>query len=129
MASENAKAVAEDVLKKLNNSKKVVFKEIMEKRGYAEATIKNPKNVTETKSFQEVVSPIVDRMKGIRDKIVAEMEIKDTSQERLSDLSTILKNINHDIQLLSGDPTEITKNKEYEGLAQEIRNLIEEVKK
>ena len=127
MGSENAKAVAEEVIEKLENGEKVVLGEIIENHGYSESTQNNPKWVTETKSYQEVMSPVVDRMKSIRDKIVAEMEVKDISKERLSDLSTILKNTNHDIQLLSGEPTDITKNKEYEDLAEGLEKLRLEI--
>lgn len=129
MSSENARQAALQVKKRIKTGKKIVMGEILDKLGYAPNTVANPNNVTNTATFQKEMKTIIEEMTTLRDKIILEMNSKDISKERLSDLSNTLKNTIHDIQLLSGEPTDITKNKEYEVLAQEIRSLIEEVKK
>src|SRR3990167_2552773 len=125
MSSENAKNVAEDVIECMDNGDKIVFKEIMESRGYTKATAKNPKNVKETKSYQLVIKPVISQMEEERQAVINRLKTT-RNKAKYRDLMDALDKLTKNIQLLSGVPTDITKNKEYEGFAQEIRSLIEE---
>lgn len=106
MASEDAKNVAKEVLEKLGKGKKVILGEIMKKNGYAQNTADNPLNVTETKSFQGVVAPVVERWKRERDRIMQAMENKDLNKERYKTLVNSVDTLTKNIQLLSGGDTE-----------------------
>lgn len=106
MASETAKAVAQDVIIARKKGGKIILGKIVENRGYAESTVKHPRRVTKTQSFQKEIAPFLDRLVALRDKIMVELEKKDISTERFTELAKTLKDINHDIQLLSGGSTE-----------------------
>jgi len=62
--------------------------------------------IQETKSYQEVIVPALQRMITIRDKVLVAIEARNLSHEALFDLNNTLKVLNHDIQLLSGGNTE-----------------------
>lgn len=107
MASDRARQVARDVIKNLRNPKMTKGK-ILRQNGYAESVSKSPTIVTETKSYQEEMRPVLKRLEGLRDKVISELEKKDISNERFTELGKTLKDLNHDIQLLGGKPTEKT---------------------
>mgnify|MGYP001563254629 CR=1 FL=1 len=79
--------------------------------------------------IQEALKPIIERYVKELDEILSAMSLKDKNSEQYKTLVEAANVIQKQIQLLSGEPTDITKNKEYEGLAQEIKSLIEKVKK
>ena len=106
MASETAKAVAQDVIRARRKGGKIVLGKIVENRGYADSSIKNPKRVTDTQSFQEEIKPFLARLIGLRDKVMIELEAKDITKEEFTELAKTLKDLNHDIQLISGGKTE-----------------------
>ena len=105
MASDRAEQTAYDVIKNLR--KPTITKgKILKANGYADSVTKHPDIVTKTKSYQKVARPFLKRLEGLRDKIISEMEAKDITQERFTELGRTLKDITHDIQLLSGGETE-----------------------
>ena len=106
MASKNAEAVANDVLEKVRKGEKVVMGKIIEKRGYGKSMPAHPTKVTQTKSYQKVVAPYLERIIKLRDKIQIEMENKDLSKVQFGQLNQSLKDLTHDIQLLTGGSTE-----------------------
>ena len=106
MASETAKAVAQDVIEARKKGGRIIMGKIVENRRYAKSTVTHPNRVTRTKSFQKEIKPFLQRLLKLRDKVTAEMEAKDIAQERFSELAGVLKGFNHDIQLLSGEATE-----------------------
>ena len=106
MASENAKAVAKDVIEKVKNKERIVMGKIVEKRGYAKSTIKHPKRVTSTKSYQNEIAPLVVRLKNEIDKIQTEMESRSLTKERYKELSEVQDKKIKNYQLLSGGATE-----------------------
>lgn len=106
MASETAKAVARDVAKALDTTGKVVMGKIVENRGYGYSTIKNPKRVQETKSYQQAINPIVTRWQKEIDRIQAELEKKNLSDEKYKDLVDSMDKLNKQVQLATGGVTE-----------------------
>lgn len=106
MPSENAKSVAREVIDRVRKGKKVVLGEIIRKQGYSKAVSVCPTKVTKTESYQEEIKPVVQRMKELRDRTIKAISGKELDDERLVDLNNLMKNLNHDIQLLSGEDTE-----------------------
>ena len=123
MASQNAKTAANKVSETLRKGKKVNMGKILLESGYSESTSKSPTGVTDTKSFQEEIAPVVKRMERLRDKVIQEMDNKDLSEERFDTLSNSLRNLNFDVRLLSGKSTSNNIN-EYRDLTdEELRQI------
>lgn len=123
MASETAKAVAQDVTKAIKAGGKIVMGEIVENRGYGDSTIKNPKRVQDTKSYKEAIAPIVNRWQKEIERIQAELEIKDLSSEKYKDLVDSIDKLNKQVQLATGGVTErvgVQVNKEDVDLANKL---------
>lgn len=55
MATENQKAAVKETMENLGKGKKVSLGKILRKHGYSEAVVKNPKIVTESKGWQELL--------------------------------------------------------------------------
>lgn len=124
MASQNAKMVAKKVSEKIGKGELINMGKILKEVGYSEATSKTPAIVTDTISFQQEIAPVVQRMERLRDKIIAEMDNKDLTEERFSTLSDSLRNMNHDVQLLSGKSTSKIAFNEYRNLTdEELRQI------
>lgn len=128
MSSENAKAVAEEVIKRVSNGEQVNFREIHEKHGYSRRSARSLKAKT-TKTYQTIMKPVIEQLAEHRQELLDAIKLRDLNGEPYKDLIHALDVVTKNHQLLSGDPTEITKNKEIESLSDQIRNLIEEVKK
>jgi hypothetical protein len=62
MASENAKAVAQEVIETVGKGRKVVLGKIVKKHGYSDSVSKYPKKVTDT-----IVYPLVPPCTPIRE--------------------------------------------------------------
>lgn len=124
MASENAKAVAKEVIKRVRKGQKVKMGEIIENQGYSESVSKSPTKVSKTKSYQKEMKPVVNSLENIRNNLIIELENrKDLSGERMKELVEMLNKLNHDIQLLSGGATnrdEMIISKEDEKRIKEI---------
>ena len=107
MGSENAKAVAREVAKKLGNSRQVILGEIARKKGYAKSTSRTPQNITNTQSYKEEIKPIKDRIENEINRIQSALESKDLTSEEYKDLVKALDINIKNLQLLGGKPTEI----------------------
>src|SRR3990167_3592959 len=107
MTSIPAQEVAKEVIKTLGNSRRPVLRKIAREKGYSEHTADTPKNITDTKSYKDIIKPVIDRYEKLRDRIIDEMNRKGRklSKEKLIALTTALKNTTHDIQLLTGGKT------------------------
>lgn len=105
MPSENAKAVAREVLSTLQAGKKVRKGEIMRKYGYSERMTKSPTKVTETKSYRSVVQPVIEAMEEERRKIIEELK-KKRDKAKYRDLIDGLDKLTKNVELLSGRETE-----------------------
>ena len=106
MASVDAQNVAKEVLETVGKGKKVVLGKIIKKNGYAQNTADSPKQVTNTKSFQNVINPIVQRWEKERERITLALENKDLDKEQYRTLVDALDTITKNVQLLTGGKTE-----------------------
>ena len=104
MGSINAKMVALEVVETVRKGKRVNLGKIMKKNGYAGPTTKNPRHVTDTKSYKEVINPIVQALEKERDAIMKRLP-KVRAQAKYRDLMDGLDKTTKNIQLLSGKET------------------------
>ena|SRR3990167_189778 len=105
MASIDAQNVAKEVVETLGKGKKIVLGKIMKKNGYAQNTADNPLNVTTTKSYRAVISPLVISLEKERTAIVERLK-KTRNKAKYRDLIDGLDKITKNIQLLTGGDTE-----------------------
>ncbi len=104
MPSENAKAVAEEVIATLGKGGKVSVSAIARRKGYSKSVAHNPKQITQTKTYQDTVAPIVARMNAARDRAVSLLE-KTESKAKYRDLIDAVDKLTKNIQLLTGGST------------------------
>ena len=104
MASENAKAVAQEVIQTVRKGTKVNLGKIVKKHGYSESVSKHPDKVTQTQSYQEEIQPIVQMMIEERDAALKEAK-KKRGKANYRDLVDASTKLTKDIQLLSGGKT------------------------
>jgi hypothetical protein len=109
MASEDAKNVARDVLESVGKGRKTVLGKIIKKNGYAQNTADSPKQVTETKSYKEIINPVVNKWIRERDRLTKELRSRDLTGERYETVIKSIDIITKNIQLLSGGDTEKVK--------------------
>lgn len=105
MTSENAKAVAREVMDAVRKGKKVNKGEIIRKHGYTRAVSIMPQKVTDTKSYQEEIMPFVRKCERERDRLIAEMEKRDLTDVQYKDMNDCIDKLTKNIQLLSGGKT------------------------
>lgn len=106
MASERAKLAAKKVVESLGKGKAPVLGKILREVGYAEHTADTPQNVTETKSYQNEITPFVKKLEKERDRIVSAMSVKDLDVVQYQHLASATDTLTKNIQLLSGKETE-----------------------
>ena len=105
MGSLAAENVAKEVLESVGKGKRPVLRKIIKKNGYAQNTADSPKQVTETKSYQRIISPLVQQLEDERQAILKRMpEVRDKAKYR--DLSDALDKTTKVLQLLTGGATE-----------------------
>lgn len=109
MGSVSAKRVAKEVLETLGKGKRPVLGKILLKNGYSKKTSLNPKEVTETKTYQETIAndPFVKAMIKERDAAIAAMAKKRT-KAKYRDLTDAADKLNKNIQLATGGKTDNT---------------------
>src|SRR5205085_9341311 len=83
---------------------KVNLGKIVKKHGYSDSVAKHPDKVTQTKTYQEEVSPIVQVMIEEREAALAEAK-KKRGKANYRDLVDASAKLTKDIQLLSGGRT------------------------
>lgn len=105
MSSIDAKAVAQKVSESIRKGKKVKLGEIIRATGYAISTSESPQIVTQTKSYQEEISPVVERWIRQRDRLTESLENKDLDKETLRDTMDAIDKLTKNIQLLTGGKT------------------------
>ena len=130
MSSLDAKNVAQEVLETIGSGEKVILGEIIRNNGYADTTSLTPKLVTETKSYKDVVNPVVKRWEKERERLTTELESRILTEERYETVMKAIDIITKNIQLLSGKETEIISvNKEVEAITDEaIADYLANVK-
>lgn len=110
MASIAAKEVAKEVLETLGRGERPILGKIVKKKGYSDKMALNPKEVTKTKSYQGIISPIVEKMVQERDRLIEALSHKKLSKEKYRDMIDGLDKLTKNIQLLSGGETERVQN-------------------
>jgi len=105
MSSQDAKSVAKEVIETLGKGKKVVLGKIITKHGYSKKTAWNPKNITNTKSYKDVVDPFVKAMETERERMLTAISKKNLSKEKTRDLVDGFDKLTKNIQLLNGGKT------------------------
>lgn len=100
-----AKNVADEVIKLVRDKKPVNLQVIQKKYGYTDSSAKQMQ-ATKAQIYKDTVNPVVNSMQSLRDKILIDLNNRNLSKEKMYDTVTLLKNLNHDIQLLSGKSTE-----------------------
>lgn len=103
MASENAKAVAKEVLDTVRRGEKVNYQKIQRKFGYSKRSAISMK-VKETKTFQDIMNPVVEAMEKERNAILKALPKKRASA-KYRDLIDAADKMTKNIQLLSGGRT------------------------
>lgn len=107
MASENAKAVARAIIKKVQKGVKVDLGDTIREVGcYKESIALHPQKVTKTKSYKEEMLPIVEQLEKERQRLIISMTEKDLSKVQYHHQSDVLDKLTKNIQLLGGGDTE-----------------------
>lgn len=106
MSSVDAQNVARKVSESIGKQEKVKLGQIIRNEGYALSTSRTPKRVTKTKSYQNVIAPILRRYELELDEILKAMSLKDKNDEQYRTLVEAADKIQKQIQLLSGGATE-----------------------
>ena len=104
MSSQNAKQVALEVLETIGKGKRINMGKIIKKKGYAQNTADNPKLVTETQTYKEIVDPFVAKMIKERDAIIARMP-KVRNRAAYHHLASSLDTLTKNIRLIQGKST------------------------
>lgn len=104
MSSINAEETAKEVSENIRKGKRVILGKIIKKR-YAESTSKKPKLVTQTKSYQNIINPIVRKWEKERERITKAMKKRDLTKEQYRVLIDALDTLTKNIQILNGGKT------------------------
>ena len=105
MGSIAAKAVGQEVIETLGKSRKVVLGRIARKHGYSLHTADTPKNITNTKSYQAVVLPLVTKLELERNEIIERLKVT-RGKAKYRDLIDGFDKITKNLQLITGGATE-----------------------
>lgn len=97
--------VAQDVINRVRQGKKVNMQEIQKAHGYSDFSAKAMK-ATRTKTYKEEMQTFLSKMERVRDKTLMALDKKDLDEAKIFDLNLLLKNLNHDIALIRGNATE-----------------------
>lgn len=119
-----ARNTALEVVEKLRRGEKPVVYKIAQKHGYSlnSALTSVPQN---TLTYKAIVDPVIKEYERARTKAMKALADKDMSEERAIDLSTIAKNLTHDIQLLSGKSTSTDTTTEDKQVIINILQLVQ----
>lgn len=105
MSSLSAKLVAQEVLENVRKGIKPNLGKIIKSKGYSKATSTVPTQVTNTKSYRDVINPVVEAMERERDRIIVALSKKNLPKEKYRDLIDGLDKLTKNAQLLSGGRT------------------------
>jgi hypothetical protein len=105
MVSIAAQEMAKEVLETLGKGEKPNLGKIARKKGYSLKTANNPKEITKSKSYKEVMFPVVSAMENERNRIIDALGKKKLSKEKYRDMIDGLDKLTKNIQLLNGGKT------------------------
>ena len=101
--------VANEVLNSIKQKKKINLFDIQVRNGYKVNSAKSYK-VLQTKSFNDVVVPVLDKMRALHVKSIDALNKRNLDKERIDSVINLSKQMVHDTQLLSGKATENIAN-------------------
>ena len=104
MPSENAKAVAAEVIDTVRKGAKVSIRKIAKKHGYSQSVADHASKITDTDSYKSVMDPFVQAMVKERDAALKEAGRKRQKASYRDTIDSIDK-LTKNIQLLSGGKT------------------------
>lgn len=78
---------------------------ILKEAGYTKSTSKQPKKIMKGKGVKNKLKPVVKQLKTLRQKTINALDKKDLSESKVLELTGLLKTLNNDINLLSGEAT------------------------
>lgn len=110
--SENARAVAFDVIGQVRKGLKVNLGETIVKHGYKESVSKKPKKITEQLAYKEVMAPMIAQLESERQRTMTSMSKRNLDNVSLVDYTDLVRSMDiltKNIQLLGGKPTEIVE--------------------
>ena len=97
--SENAKAVAKEVMDHVRKGSRVNLGKIIKKHGYGPSISTHPKKVTSTKAYQKEIRPLLDRLDEERNRAIAMLK-KKIPKAKYRDLIDALDKITKNHQVL-----------------------------
>ena len=106
MASLNAQLVAQKVSETIRSGKRVNMGEIIRNSGYSVETSLKPKLVTETRSYKEAITPVIDGMAIEIQRIKEAIAATDLDSVDYRTLVYTFDIMVKNYQLLSGGATE-----------------------
>lgn len=95
-----ARIISENIGKPINKG------EVLRQAGFAESTANTPGLVFDRPSFQAALDPVIRDLMTIRENVIDALKEMDMTKESVTSLNFLLKNLNHDIELLTGRPTD-----------------------
>lgn len=101
--SNSARAVAHEVIERVRKGKKVSVRAIAIRRGYSPSSASSNK-VQNTKSYQEVIQPVIAQMERERQRAIDLMP-KASKKAKYRDLVDATDKLTKNIQLLHGRST------------------------
>lgn len=110
MPSENARAVAQEIIATVRKGEKVNKGKILRKHGYSKHVSRQPTKVTETQSFKDVIDPVAKAMMRERDAAIALLS-KRIDKAKYRDLVDGIDKLTKNVQLLTGGNTSNDKIK------------------
>ena len=104
MASINAKAVAQEVMEKVRNGKKINMQNIQKNHGYSPKSAKSMK-AKRTKTYKKEMRPIVEQLEAERQAVIKCLP-KARGEAKYRDLVNAIDKLTRNIQLMGGGATE-----------------------
>lgn len=105
MVSIAAQQVGRKVLESIGKNKRPILGKFALEAGYAQNSADNPKQIVETKSYREIVDPVLNKMIKERQRVINAMGKRKLNKVQYDKLSKVMDELTKNIQLLSGGRT------------------------
>lgn len=110
MATPKQEKLAKKITENYRSKKTKTLGKMLEESDYTKSTSEQPSRIIKSKGVQKEIKPILQELEELRQRTITALKEKDLNQEKVQELNNLLKNLNHDIQLLSGGSTERVEN-------------------